>query len=83
MMIELLFSFCDLPEITGDALADEMHEVGLTNDDEPFWKQYRCIFGWCAFSILIASRISMSFEHAGSHKQPMCELLTRSTVLST
>ena len=39
-------SFCDLPEISGDALADEMHEVGLTNDDEPFWKQYRCIFGW-------------------------------------
>ena len=39
-------SFCSLPEITQDALAEEMHAVGLKSDDEPFWKQYRCIFGW-------------------------------------
>lgn len=39
-------SFCDLAEITEEALADEIHEVGIEDDAGPFYKQYRCIFGW-------------------------------------
>lgn len=42
------FSFADLPEITEDALAEEMQDVGLHDDQGPFWKQYRCIFGFAA-----------------------------------
>jgi hypothetical protein len=41
-------SFCDLPEITEEALADEIHEVGIEDDAGPFYKQYRCVFGWVA-----------------------------------
>jgi len=41
-------SFCDLPEITEEALADEIHDVGIDDDAGPFYKQYRCVFGWVA-----------------------------------
>ncbi|OBZ67151.1 Glucose/galactose transporter, partial [Grifola frondosa] len=47
IVLNTLFYFCHLPEITGDALAAEMHDVGIDTDQEPFWKQYHCIFGWC------------------------------------
>lgn len=40
-------SFCDLPEITEDALENEL-EKGVAEDIGPFHKQYRCIFGWVA-----------------------------------
>jgi FHS family L-fucose permease-like MFS transporter len=43
-----VLSFCDLPEITEEALADEIHEVGIEDDAGPFYKQYRCVFGWVA-----------------------------------
>ena len=42
------FSFATLPEITEDALAEEMEGAGLQDDQGPFWKQYRCIFGFVA-----------------------------------
>lgn len=42
------FSFAALPEITEDALIEEMQDVGLQDDQGPFWKQYRCIFGFVA-----------------------------------
>ncbi|KII92138.1 hypothetical protein PLICRDRAFT_50564 [Plicaturopsis crispa FD-325 SS-3] len=48
IVLNIMFYFCDLPEITEEALAEEIHEVGITNDVEPFWKQYRCIFGFIA-----------------------------------
>lgn len=41
-------SFCELPEITGEALAEEIHDVGIKGDIEPFYKQYRCLFGFVA-----------------------------------
>lgn len=41
-------SFCTLPEITEEALSAEIHEVGIKSDVEPFWKQWRCIFGFVA-----------------------------------
>ena len=62
-----LYSFCHLPEITEDALANEMHEAGLAKDEEPFRKQYRCIFGWVAQTtyvlvLLFFSFLSLVFE---------------------
>ena len=41
-------SFCNLPEITQDALAAEIHRAGIHTDEESFWKQYKCIFGFVA-----------------------------------
>jgi hypothetical protein len=40
-------SFCDLPEITEDALTQEMTGAGLT-EPGPFYKQWKCIFGFVA-----------------------------------
>jgi FHS family L-fucose permease-like MFS transporter len=46
------FSFCHLPEITEEALTEELHEKGLVGEYDPardsFWRQYRCIFGFVA-----------------------------------
>jgi MFS transporter, FHS family, L-fucose permease len=42
-----MVSFCDLPEITEDALMEEMLGAGLS-EPGPFYKQYRCIFGFVA-----------------------------------
>lgn len=54
-------SFCDLPEITEDALAEEIHQVGIEDDAGPFWKQYRCVFGWVAQTayVYVRSRPSL------------------------
>lgn len=42
-------SFCDLPEITEDALTRELAETdGAAAVDVPFHKQYRCILGFVA-----------------------------------
>ncbi|CAL1707329.1 unnamed protein product [Somion occarium] len=60
VVLNIMFYFCDLPEITGDALAEEMHEVGLTNDDQPFLKQYRCIFGWVAQTAYVGAQVAVA-----------------------
>jgi hypothetical protein len=44
---ETRISFCDLPEITEEALTKEINEDGI-KDVGPFYKQYRCIFGFVA-----------------------------------
>ena len=41
-------SFCHLPEISEEALIKEMGEKGLSQEVGPFYKQYRCIFGFIA-----------------------------------
>ena len=41
-------SFCHLPEITEEALTEEMQTKGIKDEVGPFWKQYRCIFGFIA-----------------------------------
>lgn len=42
------FSFCHLPEITEEALTEEIKSKGIKDDVGPFWRQYRCIFGFIA-----------------------------------
>ncbi|KAL9711722.1 hypothetical protein Ac2012v2_004794 [Leucoagaricus gongylophorus] len=48
LVLNILFYFCNLPEITQDALAAEIHRAGIHTDEESFWKQYKCIFGFVA-----------------------------------
>lgn len=38
---EHITSFCDLPEIEEEAIIVQLSDEKI----EPFWKQYRCIFG--------------------------------------
>ncbi|KAI0093231.1 MFS general substrate transporter [Irpex rosettiformis] len=60
LVLNIMFFFCDLPEITQDALAEEMHAVGIRNDDEPFRKQYRCIFGWVAQTAYVGAQVGVA-----------------------
>ncbi|KAH8093957.1 MFS general substrate transporter [Cristinia sonorae] len=60
VVLNILFYFCDLPEISGDALAEEMHEVGIKSDQGPFWKQYRCIFGWVAQTTYVGAQVGVA-----------------------
>ena len=49
-VVVILISFCDLPEITEEALTRELVASGgeAAADVGPFYKQYRCIFGFVA-----------------------------------
>ncbi|THH07824.1 hypothetical protein EW145_g3114 [Phellinidium pouzarii] len=48
VVLNILFYFCHLPEITEEALTEELTVKGLVEDVGPFYKQYRCIFGFIA-----------------------------------
>ncbi|THH32292.1 hypothetical protein EUX98_g1907 [Antrodiella citrinella] len=60
LMLNFLFYFCDLPEISGDALAEEMHDAGIVSDEEPFYKQWRCIFGWVAQTCYTGAQVGVA-----------------------
>jgi FHS family L-fucose permease-like MFS transporter len=56
----MFFSFATLPEITEDALAEEIQDVGLQDDQGPFWKQYRCIFGFVAQTAYVGAQVAVA-----------------------
>ncbi|KAG0700066.1 major facilitator superfamily domain-containing protein [Suillus ampliporus] len=56
--LNILFFFCDLPEITEDAL--EIDEVDITDGQGPFWKQYRCIFGFVAQTAYVGAQVTVA-----------------------
>jgi len=60
VVLNILFYFCDLPEITEEALTKEIHEVGLADDDGPFRRQYRCIFGWVAQTAYVGAQVGVA-----------------------
>ncbi|KZP34229.1 MFS general substrate transporter [Athelia psychrophila] len=60
IVLNILFFFCDLPEITEDALAEELHKEGITGDQKPFWKQYRCIFGFVAQTAYCGAQVGVA-----------------------
>ncbi|KAF9028117.1 MFS general substrate transporter [Hymenopellis radicata] len=60
VVLNILFYFCQLPEITEEALAEEIHDVGIKNDQESFWKQYRCIFGFVAQTTYVGAQVGVA-----------------------
>ncbi|KAG2150445.1 major facilitator superfamily domain-containing protein [Suillus clintonianus] len=58
--LNILFFFCDLPEITEDALAEEIDEVGITDAQGPFRQQYRCIFGFVAQTAYVGAQVTVA-----------------------
>ncbi|KAG6375437.1 major facilitator superfamily domain-containing protein [Boletus reticuloceps] len=56
----MFFSFATLPEITEDALEEEMQDVGLQEDQGSFWKQYRCIFGFVAQTAYVGAQVGVA-----------------------
>jgi len=59
VFLNILFFFCDLPEITEDALIAEMADSGI-DDSGPFWQQYRCIFGWVAQTAYVGAQVTVA-----------------------
>ncbi|KAF9237507.1 MFS general substrate transporter [Melanogaster broomeanus] len=58
--LNVLFFFADLPEITEDALAEEIQDAGLEDDQGPFWRQYRCIFGFVAQTAYVGAQVAVA-----------------------
>ena len=57
-----LLSYCDLPEITEEALTRELAATGgeAAADVGPFYKQYHCIFGFVAQMCYVCVPLSQS-----------------------
>ncbi|KAF8995436.1 MFS general substrate transporter [Cyathus striatus] len=60
LVLNILFYFCHLPEITEEALSAEIHDAGIHADREPFWKQYRCIFGFVAQMAYVGAQVGVA-----------------------
>ncbi|TFK44534.1 MFS general substrate transporter [Crucibulum laeve] len=60
VVLNIMFYFCHLPEITEEALSAEIHEVGIIADVEPFRKQYRCIFGFVAQMAYVGAQVGVA-----------------------
>ncbi|KAF8444703.1 major facilitator superfamily domain-containing protein [Boletus edulis BED1] len=52
--------FATLPEITEDALEEEIQDVGLQEEQDSFWKQYRCIFGFVAQTAYVGAQVGVA-----------------------
>ncbi|KAI0062854.1 MFS general substrate transporter [Artomyces pyxidatus] len=63
LVLNILFFFCHLPEITEEALTKEIIEAGIVSAPEdigPFYKQYRCIFGWVAQTSYVGAQVAVA-----------------------
>lgn len=60
VVLNVLFYFCHLPEITEEALSEEIHAVGMRADEESFWKQYRTLFGFVAQMAYVGAQVAVA-----------------------
>jgi len=60
VVLNVLFFFATLPEITEDALVEELQTAGLQEDQGPFWKQYRCIYGFVAQTAYVGAQVAVA-----------------------
>ncbi|KAI0044539.1 MFS general substrate transporter [Auriscalpium vulgare] len=60
LVLNILFFFCHLPEITEEALTKEIVDKGIVNDIGPFWRQYRCVFGFVAQMSYVGAQVAVA-----------------------
>ncbi|KAF8842984.1 MFS general substrate transporter [Paxillus ammoniavirescens] len=60
IFLNILFFFADLPEITEDALVAEIQDAGIKDDQGPFWRQYRCVFGFVAQTAYVGAQVAVA-----------------------
>ncbi|KAH9055454.1 MFS general substrate transporter [Lactarius vividus] len=62
VLLNVLFYFCDLPEITEEALTRELVATSgeQAADVGPFYKQYRCIFGFVAQTCYVGAQVGVA-----------------------
>ncbi|KAH9961484.1 MFS general substrate transporter [Russula dissimulans] len=62
LVLNVLFFFCDLPEITEDALTRELAATDGTAaaDVGPFYKEHRCILGFVAQTCYVGAQVGVA-----------------------
>ncbi|KAH9948525.1 MFS general substrate transporter [Amylocystis lapponica] len=60
LVLNILFYFCTLPEITEDALEEELDEAGMAKEVESFWEQYHCLFGLVAQTAYTGAQVAVA-----------------------
>ncbi|KAF8160943.1 major facilitator superfamily domain-containing protein [Crassisporium funariophilum] len=57
LVLNILFYFCDLPEIEEEAVL--LQDIDGSKD-ESFWKQWRCIFGFIAQTAYVGAQVGVA-----------------------
>jgi len=60
VVLNVLFYFCALPEIEEEAV---LYQIPVGEEEEkvePFWKQYRCIFGFVAQTAYVGAQVGVA-----------------------
>lgn len=62
ILLNVLFYFCDLPEITEEALTRELvaSDGAAAADIGPFYRQYRCILGFVAQTCYVGAQVGVA-----------------------
>lgn len=66
VVLNILFYFCDLPEIVDGAIMNretinrEATKSGSDTELESFWKQWRCIFGFFAQTAYVGAQVGVA-----------------------
>ncbi|CAA7259219.1 unnamed protein product [Cyclocybe aegerita] len=58
VVLNVLFYFCKLPELEEERGVQQVQE--LNRDQESFWKQYRCIFGFVAQTAYVGAQVGVA-----------------------
>ncbi|KDR75343.1 hypothetical protein GALMADRAFT_549223 [Galerina marginata CBS 339.88] len=60
VVLNIMFYFCDLPEIEEEAVLTQIGEDGNPVEVESFWKQWRCIFGFVAQTAYCGAQVGVA-----------------------
>ncbi|KAH9485255.1 Glucose/galactose transporter [Psilocybe cubensis] len=60
LVLNILFYFCDLPEIEEEAIIYQIQEGDDEIKVESFWKQYRCLFGFVAQTAYVGAQVGVA-----------------------
>ncbi|KAF9474569.1 MFS general substrate transporter [Pholiota conissans] len=61
VVLNILFYFCDLPEIEEEFILNQVAETGdAEKPTESFWRQWRCIFGFVAQTAYVGAQVGVA-----------------------
>jgi len=60
LVLNIMFYFCKLPEITEDALEEELDSAGMVKEHESFWTQWHTIFGLVAQTAYTGAQVAVA-----------------------
>jgi len=61
VVLNILFYFCDLPEIEEEFILNQVVETGdVEKPTESFWRQWRCLFGFVAQTAYVGAQVGVA-----------------------